>query len=82
MESRQASSLSKDVRLLTYVTIFFLPLAFSTVGVSLSQLHCLVATQANPFVVSVEYQRDISTAHPRLARRYYCRHYLSCDFES
>ncbi|KAL8938273.1 MAG: hypothetical protein Q9216_003990 [Gyalolechia sp. 2 TL-2023] len=30
MESRQASLLGQDVRLLTYVTIFFLPLAFST----------------------------------------------------
>lgn len=30
IESRQAGLLSQDVRLLTYVTIFFLPLAFST----------------------------------------------------
>lgn len=66
MESRQATLLGKNVQLLTYVTIFFLPLAFSTVRVYPRQLmytHIYLR-----ITVTMEHQRELPSTHPRVDR--------------
>lgn len=52
MESRASTRLGENVRLLTYVTIFFLPLSFCMVRYLLA-----IQSRANPDSVYMEYQQ-------------------------
>lgn len=58
MESRQATLLGQDVRLLTYVTIFFLLLAFSTVGTGFDRNDQGTNMEQSLWNINENYRRD------------------------
>ena len=69
IESRAASELGRNVKLLTYVSIFYLPLSFCAVSQNKTRTE---ENQSDTFVVAMEHDKHVQFHCA-------CNHYDTCS---